>query len=170
MRLASDQFINALIRLMVKVMKSKLLGLAKNGYLKIVLGKTLFPTRLWNSMLQSFGKTEYRFKNFFSLGSTFKKFKRFAKSNRLESLETKSVVLVEYRPWAVDYIGLIAFLPPLIRHFNANPVFYEMTVGNFSPYFKKQIKHFFSLGNSISRSGFVLFFAKKKFKRRLRGI
>ena len=155
----------ALIRGIVGVMQSKLWAFTERGYLEIILAKKLFSTKPWDCILLSFGKIQFQFKNFFLLGSTFKKFKRFAKSNRLKSLETNNVVLVEYRPWAVDYIGLVAFLPSLLKHFNANSVFYEMTVGIASPLLKKRFKHFFSLGNAISRSKFVIFFAKKKFKR-----
>jgi hypothetical protein len=93
---------------------------------------------------------------FFSLSLKTREFKSLARANRLSKIRSKSVILVEHRYWAEQFVGLLPFIPAAMKIYDANPVVYEMFPSKYQISFNKLLKHRFSILYSIAKSKFLL--------------
>ncbi len=95
--------------------------------------------------------------------SDFRRFRSLAKKNHHKKIKTRKVILVENRPYIFDLIGLLAFLPSAVKHYNANIVIYEMLPSNLLIQFKNKIRHRFSIIFSIAPSKLISITSQDKF-------
>ena len=92
-----------------------------------------------------------------------RRFRSLAKKNQHKKIKTRKVILVENRQYTFDLIGLLAFLPTAVKHYNANIVVYEMLPSNLLIQFKNKIRHRFSLIFFISSSKLISITSQDKF-------
>lgn len=80
-----------------------------------------------------------------------KKFKKFARQNRLKINESKGYIFVEDRDWAFDEISLLHFLPEAASHFSAKIMLYRMDQVDLLRSVIWKLVRKFSVPNAISK-------------------